>query len=89
MKKVPCCDKEIMNVEETLVRYELSNRKFRSFLRQDDLLFILMYHKRKLIVRGEFEVYLGLNPNLLEEMKNAHSHGSKETRPKEPHIAAR
>ena len=88
MKKVSCYDKELLNTEETVERYGLSNRKFTRFLNQEGLPFIVMYHKRKLIARSKFEAYLRLNPNLLEEMKNDQTHRPKTARLEEPHITA-
>ena len=63
-------EKATFNQEEAAMFYGYSRRKLFRLLTQDDLPFILMYNKRKLIDRGAFEAYLRFRPELAEELKN-------------------
>ena len=63
-------DKEILNQEETIRLYKRSNGKFRRFLAEERRSFVLEYSNRKLVIKSEFEEYLGQNPRIWEELKN-------------------
>ena len=62
--------------EEAIEFYNLSRRKFKRMLDEDeDLPFIAYFRKRKLIIRDEFEKYLEENPELKEALKNGKANG--------------
>lgn len=56
--------KEILNPQEAIKRFDLSNRKFYRLLQEDGLPFIAYYVQRKLIISVEFEKYLLEHPEL-------------------------
>lgn len=57
--------------EEAIEFYELSGRKFKRLLEEDDdLPFIAYFRKRKLIIRDEFEKYMEENPGIKEGLKS-------------------
>ena len=57
--------------EEAIEFYNLSRRKFKRMLDEDeDLPFIAYFRKRKLIIRDEFEKYMEENPELKEVLRN-------------------
>lgn len=58
-------DKDTMTVQETVVHYKLSRRKFYELLHQDGLEFIAFYYNgQRLILRTEFEKYLNKHPEI-------------------------
>ena len=63
-------DKEILNPDETIRLYKLSNRKFRRFLAEERRSFVLTYSNRNLVIRAKFEKYLEHNPKIREELRN-------------------
>lgn len=63
-------DKEILNPDETIRLYKLSNRKFRRFLAEERRSFVLTYSNRNLVIRSKFEEYLEQNPRIREELRN-------------------
>jgi len=70
MRKVPLQEKATLNPEETAELYDFSRRKLYRLLQQKDLPFVLMYNKRKLVDRREFDEYLRLRPELKESLRN-------------------
>ena len=67
MRKPALAEKALLNPEETIQFYGLSRRKFYALLNKSGRLpFIIMYNKRKLIVRSVFEA----NPKIMEELKS-------------------
>lgn len=71
LKKAQLEHKSIFNTEEAIEFYGLSRRKFKRLLEEEEgLPFIAYFRKRKLIVRDEFEKYMGENPEIMEGLKN-------------------
>ena len=70
MRKVPLQEKGILNPAETAELYDFSVRKLSRLLKQKNLPFVLMYNKRKLVDRREFDEYLRLRPELKESLRN-------------------
>ena len=73
MRKVPLQEKGILNPAETAELYDFSVRKLSRLLKQKNLPFVLMYNKRKLVDRREFDEYLRLRPELKESLRNGES----------------
>lgn len=71
-------DKEILNPDETIRLYKLSNRKFRRFLAEEKLSFVLTYSNRNLVIRSKFEKYLEQNPRIREELRNNASEATRQ-----------
>lgn len=64
-------EKNILNPGETIKLFMLSQRKFYELINGERKLpFLVLYNKRKLIIRTEFEHYLKVNPGKEEELKN-------------------
>ena len=71
LKRAQLEDKSIFNPEEAIVFYDLSRRKFKKLLEGDEELpFIALFRKRKIIIRSEFEEYMEKNPEIMEDLKN-------------------
>ena len=71
LKRVMLEDKSIFNTEEAILFYDLSRRKFKKLLMGDEELpFIALFRKRKIIIRSEFEEYMKKNPEIMEDLKN-------------------
>lgn len=71
LKRVMLEDKSIFNTEEAILFYDLSRRKFKKLLEGDEELpFIALFRKRKIIIRSEFEEYMEKNPEIMEDLKN-------------------
>jgi excisionase family DNA binding protein len=71
LKRVMLEDKSIFNTEEAILFYDLSRRKFKKLLEGDEELpFIALFRKRKIIIRSEFEEYMKKNPEIMEDLKN-------------------
>ena len=70
MRRVALQEKATLNPEETEKLYDFSRRKFYRLLQQKNLPFVLMYNKRKLVDRREFDEYLRLRPELKESLRN-------------------
>ena len=70
MRKVPLQEKGTLNPAETAELYDFSVRKLSRLLKQKNLPFVLMYNKRKLVDRREFDEYLRLRPELKESLRN-------------------
>lgn len=70
MRRVALQGKATLNPEETVKLYDFSRRKFYRLLQQKNLPFVLMYNKRKLVDRREFDEYLRLRPELKESLRN-------------------
>ena len=63
-------EKNLLNPGETIKLFRLSQRKFYELINgKRKLPFLVLYNKRKLIIRTEFERYLKANPEK-EELKN-------------------
>ncbi len=64
-------EKNLLNPGETINLFGLSQRKFYELINDKRKLpFLVLYNKRKLIIRTEFERYLKANPEKKEELKN-------------------
>ncbi len=64
-------EKNLLNPGETIKLFKLSQRKFYELINgKRKLPFLVLYNKRKLIIRTEFERYLKANPEKEEELKN-------------------
>ena len=70
MRKVALQEKATLNPEDTVELYDFSRRKLYRLLKQNNLPFVLMYNKRKLVDRREFDEYLRLRPELKESLRN-------------------
>lgn len=71
LKRAQLEEKEIYNPEEAIEFYDLSRRKFRRLLEEnEELPFVAFFGKRKIIIRSEFENYLEENPETREGLKN-------------------
>ncbi|MCR5273093.1 MAG: DNA-binding protein [Lachnospiraceae bacterium] len=70
-------DKEYLNPQEAIKHWNLSNRKFYSFLKKGPYSFIAYYGTRKLILRAAFDKYLIENPRIREELTNGIRKNSK------------
>lgn len=58
-------DKDTMTVQEAVIYYKLSRRKFYELLHQEGLEFIAFYYNgRRLILKKEFERYLKGHPEI-------------------------
>ena len=58
-------DKEILTVEETIKLYTLSRRKFHALLHEGSNSFSVKYYgERTLILKPQFEEYLGTHPEI-------------------------
>ena len=67
-------EKEVFNPEEVCIFYGLSRKKFRRFLETSvDLPFTAFFKTRKIIIRSEFEKYMGENPEIWEGLKSGRS----------------
>ena len=63
--------KSIFIPEEAIEFYELSRRRLKRLLEEDEELpFVAYYKKRKVIIRDEFEKYMEENPELKEALRN-------------------
>ncbi len=64
-------EKYLLNPGETIRLFSLSQRKFYALINdRKKLPFLVLYNKRKLIIRTEFERYLKANPEKKEELKS-------------------
>ncbi len=64
-------EKNLLNPGETIQLFSLSQRKFYELINgRKKLPFLVLYNKRKLIIRTEFERYLKANPEKKEELKS-------------------
>ena len=62
--------KAILNPGEAIQLYEMSARRFYRLIQQRRKLpFLAMYHKRKLIIRAEFDKYLEEHPEEKEHLR--------------------
>ena len=62
--------KEILNPGEAIQLYGMSARRFQRLLQSKRKLpFLALYHKRKLIIRAEFDKYLEEHPEEKEQLK--------------------
>ena len=72
MRKPILAEKDFLNPEETIELFNLSRRKFYRLIKEEKKLnFIALYGSRRLVIRGEFEKYLEVNPEIKEGLKNA------------------
>ena len=69
-QSIPLGEKEYLNTQEAIKYWNLSNRKFRVFLKKRSYNFIALYGTRKLILREAFDKYLKTHPQVKEELKN-------------------
>ena len=80
MRKATLASKEMLNPGEAVTFYNLSARKLRRFLKNNDRLpFLVFYRERKLIICSAFEEYLNSHPALKEELKNGKPRIPKKT----------
>ena len=70
-------EKDLLNPSEAIKYWNLSNRKFYEFLKQDQYDFIALYGTRKLIIRTAFDKYLKKNPRVKETLTNGESAQAK------------
>lgn len=57
--------KDVLTVQEALMYYQLSRRKFYALLHEEGLTFLVFYYDgRRLLIRKEFEKYLNMHPEL-------------------------
>jgi hypothetical protein len=74
MAKPNLAEKDVLNPQETIKYFNLSNRKFYKFLSETDGGDFLAYYKeRKLIIRVAFQRYLFQNPQIKEVLTNGES----------------
>lgn len=65
MKKPGAEEKDLINQMDTINHFKLSSRKFNALMKSKEReAFTVMYNKRKLIIRSEFEKYLAAHPEL-------------------------
>lgn len=62
-------DKALLTVEEAAALFGLSRRKMFRLTDEDNLPFMAMYGKRKLVIKDEFLVYLS-KPEIKEDLAN-------------------
>lgn len=63
-------DKALLTVEEAAALFGLSRRKMFRLTDEDNLPFMAMYGKRKLVIKDEFLVYLS-KPGIKEDLANS------------------
>jgi hypothetical protein len=72
MKRPPLDQKDLLNLGETVELYDLKRDKLLELLNSSECLpFILIYRKRRMIVRQQFDIYLNTHPEWEEELKRA------------------
>ena len=76
-QNISLCDKEYLNPGEAIKHWNLSNRKFYSFLKKGPYSFVALYGTRKLIIRTAFDSYLKENPKVKEKLANGIPHSEK------------
>ncbi len=69
MKKPTLAEKELLNPDEAIQLYGLSNRKFRRLLKQNPP-FVIMYNTRRLIRRTAFDAFLKRHPSTYTSLRN-------------------
>jgi len=71
--------KAILNPGETIQLYGLSARRFYKLIQgRKRLPFVVLYNKRKLIIRSEFDKYMEQHPEEKERLKNGTRYSVKE-----------
>ena len=79
MRKPALAEKDFLNPEEAIGLFSFSRRKFYRLIKEEkQFSFIALYGSRRLIIRGELEMYLEANPEIREGLKNA-SRKNKDT----------
>jgi hypothetical protein len=74
MARPNLAEKDVLNPQEAIKYFNLSNRKFYKFLSETDGGDFLAYYKeRKLIIRVAFQRYLFQNPQIKEVLTNGES----------------
>ena len=70
MKNVEPIEKDYLTPLEAARYWSLSKNKFYLFINSGTYSFVVLYRKRKLILREEFDKYLSLNPKVKETLQN-------------------
>lgn len=70
MKNVEPIEKDYLTPLEAVRYWSLSKNKFYNFINSGMYSFVVLYRKRKLILREEFDNYLSLNPEIKETLQN-------------------
>ena len=78
MAKSMLSEKDLLNPEEAILYFGFSRRRWYQYLEQkESKRFIVLFRKRKLVLREEFEKYLKENPKVKEELVNAEARRPK------------
>ena len=81
--------KEILNPGEAIQLYGMSARRFQRLLQSKRKLpFLALYHKRKLIIRAEFDKYLEEHPEEKEHLKKCQRTNKEDVMPSDEFCAA-
>ncbi len=81
--------KEILNPGEAIQLYGMSARRFQRLLQSKRKLpFLALYHKRKLIIRAEFDKYLEEHPEEKEHLKKCQKTNKEDAMPSDEFCAA-
>jgi heat shock protein HspQ len=79
MAKPNLAEKDVLNPQEAIKYFNLSNRKFYKFLSETDGGEFLAYYKeRKLMIRVAFQRFLLQNPQVKEVLTNGESRQRKD-----------
>lgn len=70
MRNVESKEKDYLTPLEAVRYWSLSKNKFYDFINSGCYSFVVLYRKRKLILRVEFDKYLSLNPEVKEKLQN-------------------
>ncbi|MBQ9251894.1 MAG: DNA-binding protein [Clostridia bacterium] len=76
--------KAILNPGEAIQLYGMSARRFQRLIQSKKKLpFLALYHKRKLIIRAEFDKYLDEHPEEKERLKKCQRTNKEDAIPSE------
>lgn len=68
--KLQLNEKEYLNPQEAIRYWNLCINKFYLFLNEGHYDFVVLYRKRKLVLRAQFDKYLSLHPEVKEALSN-------------------
>ena len=81
--------KAILNPGEAIQLYRMSARRFYQLIQHRKRLpFLALYHKRKLIIRTEFDKYLEEHPEEREHLKKCQKSSQRDAIPSDESSAA-
>jgi len=81
--------KAILNPGEAIQLYGMSARRFQRLIQSKKKLpFLALYHKRKLIIRAEFDKYLDEHPEEKERLKKCQRTNREDAIPNDEFCAA-